>query len=107
MTDLNLPPLPDHYFWRVKNLRSGKYFLTKVEIIKEINWGFFKTYSTRYSDDFYINRDGTPQFPILNGHTSKEAIENLADIIYKRSKFFCVPEKENYSGIYGTTKIKD
>lgn len=107
MTDLNLPPLPNGYFWRVKNARCGTLFYTKVEIVKGINWGFFKTYYTKYSDDFFINRDGTPQFPRLDGYSSKEAIEKLANKIYERSKFWSTHKKENYSGIYSTTKIED
>lgn len=83
------------------------YYCTVVEIVKRTNWGFFKTYSVKYSDKFFINMDGTPEFPFVDGHTPKEAIERLANSIYKRSKFCSVPEKENYSGIYSTTKIED
>lgn len=101
MSDLKLPNVPEGYFWVVTSDNPGSaYPRCYVKLERRTLFGLWS--KTVASSDFYITSRGTPFYPALNGSTSKTAILNKAEAIYRTYFGNTGPSAVNYSGTYYT-----
>ena len=101
MGDLNLPSVPEGYFWVVKSENpSGLNAKCFVKLKRRVFFGLWS--KTVESSDFFIARNGLPRFSYGDGHTSEAAIMNAATKIYRECFSGNGSSVTNYTGTYYT-----
>lgn len=101
MSDLNLPNVPEGYFWVVESENPDRLNAKcYVRLKRRTFFGLFN--KTVGSSGFFISRRGLPAYPALDGLTSESAILNKATNIYRECFGGSGPSVANYTGTYYT-----